>query len=91
MCCELHAAPMLFAQGTMLCILARLLGDGFVNRHHFALARVTGVCLPLLSRLFLLCWKGLLILLEVIKQVTDTLGYYVCLDLYWACQVPGHI
>ena len=66
---------MLFAQSTILCILARLLGDG---------AHPT-----LLPWLFPLRWKSLLNLLEVIEQVTDTLGHRVCLAFVWGLPRPG--
>lgn len=81
-------APMFLAQGKMLCIHARLLGDRFMKQNHFLLAQVAGVRLPLLSWLFFLCPKGLCHLLKIIQQVTDTLGYCICLELILSLPSP---
>ena len=80
---------MLLAQSAMLCILVRLLGDGFVNRDHLALAGVARVCLTLLTGLFQFRQKGLLDLLEVIKQVTDTPRHRVLLKFVLGLSGPG--
>ncbi len=59
----------------MLRNLANLLGNRFVERNHVPLVGFTGICLALLDGLFTLCRESLLDLLEVIKQVTNALGY----------------
>ena len=61
------SAPMLLAQQRVLHILAMLLGNGFVKRHHLTLVGVARVCLPLLTRLFLLHQESLLNFLEAIE------------------------
>jgi len=79
----------LLAQHAVLCILVRLLGDGFVNQHHLALVGVARVCIPLLTGLFSFLRESLLNLLEVIEQVTDALGYRVCLEFALGLPRPG--
>ena len=71
----------------VLCILERLLGDGFVNGHHLVLVGVTRVYLPLLTWLFSFHWESLVNLLEVIEHC----GTMSVLSAFWACQVLGYI
>ena len=43
MCCESHVCPILFEQLSVLCILVRLLGNGFMTWHYLAIVGVAGV------------------------------------------------
>ena len=59
----------------MLCCLANLFGNRFVERYHFPLVGLAGICLVLLDGRITLRRESLLDLLKVIKQVTKALWY----------------